>query len=538
MVLVLLLSGLLAPSPTTQADAPLPVQRVSQDPYQDTGAQHATQVEPDTFAWGTTVVAAFQTGRTFTGGASNIGWATSSDSGRTWRHGFLPSLTRAADPPGAAVRASDPAVAYDAVHGVWLISSLTLGGTNAVVVQGAADGLTWEPPVTVASGQGPDKNWIVCDNWPASPFRGRCYVSWSRNQVIVTSASTDGGQTWSRAVTGRGSPKGVGVQPVVQPNGALVIPFLDDGGGMAALVSTDGGASFNGKVVIADVQFRETPGLRNPPLPSVEVDGGGRVFVAWSDCRFRPDCAANDIVLSSSPDGLAWTPPVRVPTSTLTEGGSAVIPGLAVDPATAGASVHLALTYYNVVDPACAGDTCALTVGVTTSADGGLTWSAPQTLSRQPMPLAWVADTNQGRMVGDYISTSFVGGQAVPVFALAAAPQDEVFDEAMYAALVAVAPAPGTPAPTPVDTVTPTATATATPTRTPTAPPSPSPTATTTATATPTASPSSTAMAAATTTPTASATTGPPTRTPTVETHLFLPAIANNAPLYQPGPAD
>jgi len=35
-------------------------------------------------------------------------------------------------------------------------------------------------------------------------------------------------------------------------------------------------------------------------------------------------------------------------------------------------------------------------------------------------------------MVGDYISTSFVGGPAFPAFAVAQAPSGSTFDEAIY----------------------------------------------------------------------------------------------------------
>ena len=39
------------------------------------------------------------------------------------------------------------------------------------------------------------------------------------------------------------------------------------------------------------------------------------------------------------------------------------------------------------------------------------------------MKVPWIANTNQGYMVGDYISTSFTGdGKAHPVFSLAKAP--------------------------------------------------------------------------------------------------------------------
>ncbi|MFD0327743.1 hypothetical protein ACFQZC_04635 [Streptacidiphilus monticola] len=67
--------------------------QVSSDPYSDTQAQHATEVEPDTYSYGSTVVSAFQVGRVSGGGASNIGWATSTDGGQTWTHGFMPGST-------------------------------------------------------------------------------------------------------------------------------------------------------------------------------------------------------------------------------------------------------------------------------------------------------------------------------------------------------------------------------------------------------------------------------------------------------------
>src|SRR4029450_9990259 len=43
---------------------------ISTDPYRTATGQHRTQVEPDSFAHGSTVVAAFQSGRYFEGGAA------------------------------------------------------------------------------------------------------------------------------------------------------------------------------------------------------------------------------------------------------------------------------------------------------------------------------------------------------------------------------------------------------------------------------------------------------------------------------------
>src|SRR3954451_20886454 len=47
------------------AAANVALTRVSSDPFANTTSQHATEVEPDTFAFGATVVGAFQVGRFF-----------------------------------------------------------------------------------------------------------------------------------------------------------------------------------------------------------------------------------------------------------------------------------------------------------------------------------------------------------------------------------------------------------------------------------------------------------------------------------------
>src|SRR6476661_4636233 len=76
------------------AAANVPLTSVSADPFTNASSQHATEVEPDTFASGSTVVASYQVGRFFNGGASDIGFARSTDGGATWgASGFLPGLT-------------------------------------------------------------------------------------------------------------------------------------------------------------------------------------------------------------------------------------------------------------------------------------------------------------------------------------------------------------------------------------------------------------------------------------------------------------
>ena len=96
------------------------------DPYKNSDSQHESAVEPDSFSFGSTVVAAFQVGRRENGASANIGTAVSTDAGRTWRRAYLFGTTVNASPPGSEVGASDPSVAYDAVHGYWLVSTLTI----------------------------------------------------------------------------------------------------------------------------------------------------------------------------------------------------------------------------------------------------------------------------------------------------------------------------------------------------------------------------------------------------------------------------
>ena len=51
------------------------------------------------------------------------------------------------------------------------------------------------------------------------------------------------------------------------------------------------------------------------------------------------------------------------------------------------------------------------------------------------MNVAWIANTNQGRMVGDYISTSFTAdGKAHPVFSLAKVNSGSLFRQRLSTA--------------------------------------------------------------------------------------------------------
>src|SRR5947209_8459969 len=125
-LVAMMLALVFALSTTISAFASVTLLRLSTDPYTNTTSQHKTEVEPDTLSSGSTIVSAFQVGRFFNGGASNIGFATSTKSGSSFTNGFLPGTTPFSTPTGIWARTSDASVAFDARHGVWLTSFLGL----------------------------------------------------------------------------------------------------------------------------------------------------------------------------------------------------------------------------------------------------------------------------------------------------------------------------------------------------------------------------------------------------------------------------
>jgi hypothetical protein len=429
LTLAILLSLVAFPALVASAASAL---QISSDPFTQATCKasattnHHTEVEPDTFSNGSTIVATFQVGRVSDGGSCDIGFATSTNNGGAWTNGLLPGTT--VFEGGPYDRISDPAVAFDASHNTWLIASLALKGTTGAAVlvsQSTNGGTTWANPVVVHAASGSenlDKEWIACDDTLASPFYGHCYVEWDNNgagNLLQMSTSTDGGTTWSAPATNNTGV--IGGQPVVRPDGTVIVP-IDNANETAigAFNSTNGGASWSAVTTIATIKHHTVAGsLREGPLPSAEIDGTGTVYVAWTDCRFRRACKTNDLVISHSLNstGTSWSSVSRVPIDGTNSGIDHFIPGLAVNKATSGSTAQLGLTYYFYPS----GST-QLSVGFISSTNAGSTWSTPQTII-SGMPTGWLATTTQGRMVGDYISTSYGSDNlAHGVFATASAP--------------------------------------------------------------------------------------------------------------------
>ncbi|HLX56076.1 MAG TPA: hypothetical protein VKR83_03550, partial [Ktedonobacteraceae bacterium] len=145
------------------------------------------------------------------------------------------------------------------------------------------------------------------------------------------------------------------------------------------------------------------------------------------DCRFEPSCSSNDLVMMTSTDGSRWSSMRRIPLAPVGAGFDYAVPGLGIDQNTAGSTAHLGLAFYYY--PANCFNDCNLSVGFASSLDGGASWRPTMRLAG-PFPADWTAAGNNS--VGDYITVSFSGGKALPIFAVPAVPGSSYLNEAMY----------------------------------------------------------------------------------------------------------
>src|SRR6266446_1084938 len=427
----------ITPSPTPTPNLPL---RLSTDPYSNSSSQHRTEVEPSSYAYGTTIVDTFQAGRFVDVGSSNIGWATSTDGGTAWQMGFLPGTTKLAG--GSYDRITDPSVTYDAAHNTWMIATVvfvenqsSIAAPAVLVSLSTNGGTVWNNPITIANtgnNGGLDKDWITCDNTPTSPYFGNCYTQWddyTKGDLIEMSTSSDGGRTWSIAKTTADQATGTSGYPLVQPNGTVIVPISNaHETEIMVFRSTNGGASWSRIVPLTQVtSFSGNAYFRDNILLTPQVDHAGKVYLVWVDCRFELNCQGNDLVMTTSSDGISWSPVRRISIALRGSGTNYYVSGLGIDQTTSDTTAHLGLTFYYY--PASCFNNCALSVGFVLSTDGGSTWSSKIRLAG-PIPGSWVAQGNN--KVGDYIATAFSNGRAFPIFALATAPSGGHFNEAMY----------------------------------------------------------------------------------------------------------
>src|SRR5438067_1173659 len=246
---------------------------------------------------------------------------------------------------------------------------------------------------------------------------------------IGWATSNDGGTSWAAARTTINRASGFDGAPLVQPDGTVIVPLSNASQTtVMAFTSHDGGASWSQPTTIATVtSFSQSAYFQDKILLNAGLDSSGKVYLTWVDCRFETGCRGNDLVMTTSTDGITWTQVQRIPIAHIGSGINYYVSGLGVDTSTSGGMAHLGLVFY-YYSASCVND-CKLSVGFISSISGGNSWSA-KTQVAGPFPARGVARRNN--KVGDDISVSFSRGRAFPVFSVATAPRASHLNEAMY----------------------------------------------------------------------------------------------------------
>ena len=185
---------------------------------------------------------------------------TTFDGGKTWVTGNMSN-------EGPTVIGSDPVTVFDVKHGTAIHTSLNFKANANYACHGdlvasvsTDGGVKWQSPSVVYNGRGcdnaptqyfADKEWIVVDNNPSSPYYGTAYLTWTvfvshklnyASSPIFEATSTDGGFTWSTPKVISGTNRALctlqedGIDngacdestfsvPTVGPNGTVYVAF-------------------------------------------------------------------------------------------------------------------------------------------------------------------------------------------------------------------------------------------------------------------------------------------------------------------------
>jgi len=384
----------------------------------DTQAQPGTQAEPYVHANPSNsqnLLAGWQENRFRNGGARTLGFAVSSDGGATWADGLVPKLTNVDG--GVWQKASDPWVAFGPNNRAYFASLLFNETTpdNAIGVSVSTDGgRNWGLPVQVfrSSFDFSDKEAVVVDTSPTSPFFGTVYVAWDINvggsvnttsQTLVVARSTDGGNTYNAPVIVREGSANVGVIPRVGPDGTLYLAWIGGGDSRPKLFfskSADGGLTWGKKRKLGKLRPAGVGNFRTGAgLPSFDVDPRtGDLYIAFAEQGSAGQDQAN--MITSRDGGTTWSDHIQV------SDGPADAPTFTVAVAVNDAS-EVAISYYSLRnDPQ---RSFLVDEYVRISRDGGRTFEPSIRLTPASFDIRFAAQAGNSFFLGDYAGLTPAG---------------------------------------------------------------------------------------------------------------------------------
>jgi len=358
---------------------------------------------------------------------TGVYFTTNSSTALTWS-GF--------DQPPFGSNSGDPAAAIGA-NGNFYIGYISAAGGQGVGVS-TNNGVNWSP-YTVAPGPSGfndllDKNHLMVDKLPTSPYVDRVYAAWTEfvagspiNNKIAVRYSSNNGQSWSTSVNisagvNSGShDQGVNLQ--TGPNGVVYATWAcyqewaagsygEDAIGFNK--STDGGATWGTAIKAytnANFGIRgniKPTSIRVSSFPSMAVDrNNGNIYIVVPSKKAPAGNDPDIIFFRSTDGGTTWSSPVRVNDDPINNGKDQYYPWVTVDQAS-GAILGVYYDSRNVSND-------SAEVYMFRSVDGGLTFENFKVSDAKfkPKSISGLASGYQG----DYIGIAALNGIAWPYWA-------------------------------------------------------------------------------------------------------------------------
>jgi len=375
------------------------------------------------------IIGVWQQDRWSNGGARGTAGAFSLDGGGTWTRtaaAFSRCSGGTAANGGNFERATDPWVSFGpdgtAYQAALAFNNVTNADNVIAVARSTDGGRTWSNPVTLRRDGADafnDKEAITADPTDARYV----YVTWDRlsgnNGPTWFARTTDGGTSWEAAreiYNPNANGQTINNIVVVLPDGTLVLSFTEPPhpGNATTRVrmirSSDKGATWSAPITVATHQGVGTvdpeTGKRirdGSILGAIAAGKDGSLAIVWQDARFAGGAHDGVAFARSIDGGLTWTAPVRVNGS---PGTPAFLPNVVIrDDGIIGVTYHDFRS--NTPDP----NTLPTDTWLSTSADGGRTWSEHTVAPRFDFAKAPLA--GGALFLGDYTGLAATGANFV-----------------------------------------------------------------------------------------------------------------------------
>lgn len=272
----------------------------------------------------------------------------SSNGGTTWGHTCAPPETAYGldcASYGGVITGSDPALVWTTNNEVFLNHMMVCFNGNflysMVIAHSADNGVTWTARGVIKdswpTGDIEDKEFLAIDNHAGSPWFGRLYSCWNRNNNLVIAYSGDNGATWTErdlpAMPAGGTD--INCDMAVQRNGTIHV-VLDTArctGGVCTdellyhTRSTNGGNTWTAPSFVANTNFTSYSAGACPAaqesrclgtLGAIDIDNSrgpcdGTVYITYGDYPAGQTADNMDILVQRSTNGgSTWGAAVRV----------------------------------------------------------------------------------------------------------------------------------------------------------------------------------------------------------------------------------